>query len=65
MASACPAWCYATITILTPIVCLLTAQYQTNAALSSKLRADNQGPVSAGELLRWFGIRLAMALEPK
>ena len=44
---------------------MLTAQDQTNAALSSKVRTGNQGPVSAGELLRWLGIRLAMAVEPK
>ena len=48
-----------------PISLMLTAQDQTNAALSSKVRAGNQGPVSAGELLRWLGIRLAMAVEPK
>ena len=48
-----------------PTSLLLEAQDQTNAALSSKVKTGNQGPVSAGELLRWLGIRLAMALEPK
>lgn len=46
-----------------PISLLLTAQDQTNAVI--KVRADNQGPVSAGELLRWLGIHMAMAVEPK
>ena len=42
-----------------------SSSQHNNADLSSKLRAGNQGPVPAGELLRWLSIRLAMALEPK
>ena len=48
-----------------PISLMLTAQDQTNTALSFTVRAGNQAPVSAEELLRWLGIRLAMAVEPK